>query len=214
MGSLESLLRLQKTNGIVFCSSPYPSSVSSAVFDTFGCPFGPISEPLGAILGTFCRFGGALWGRLGPPSRSQGSFQLPSISSTKSPRVSTFPKTWGGGVCPLRSAQLNTLLLVAIAQRRPQRWESLPFGSQASVKQVFSSPGPGNIMLEKMGRPLRLAPINALKYRTPKIITGTCGTRPQHLPAGVHNETCVHAVQPRQDETFNTLPPFAEKIAW
>ena len=64
---------------------------------------GPSWGPLGHFLACF----GALWGRLGPPSRPQGSFQLPSSSSTKPPKISTFPKTWGGGVCPLRGIQLN-----------------------------------------------------------------------------------------------------------
>ena len=46
---LESLLRPKKLLGFLISAAPYPSSVRSAVFDTFGCPFGPSSQPVRAL---------------------------------------------------------------------------------------------------------------------------------------------------------------------
>ena len=40
--------------GVLRFTALYPSSVPSAVFDTFGCPFGLFSEPLEALL-DLCR---------------------------------------------------------------------------------------------------------------------------------------------------------------
>ena len=49
-------------------TSPYPSSISSAVSGTFGCPFRLFSQPLGALWGRFSNIFGLSGAVLAPPS--------------------------------------------------------------------------------------------------------------------------------------------------
>ena len=58
----------KKISECSFFTSPYPSSISSAVSGTFGCPFRLFSQPLGALWGRFSNIVGLSGAVLAPPS--------------------------------------------------------------------------------------------------------------------------------------------------